>query len=49
MRALLIAAGANSLLKAVLAVALGGHAMQRPVVLVLGATVICAAGAAWLL
>ena len=49
MRALLIAAGANSLLKAVLAVALGGHAMQRPVVLVLGATVICAAGAARLL
>ena len=48
-RALLVAAGANSLLKAGMAVALGGPSMRRTVVLVLGATTACAAGAAWLL
>lgn len=48
-RALLIAAGANSLLKAGMSAALGAPSMRRPVVLVLGATVICAAAAAWLL
>ena len=48
-RALLVAAGANSLLKAGMAVALGGPSMRRTVVLVLGATAACAAGAAWLL
>ena len=48
-RALLVAAGANSLLKAGMAVSLGGPSMRRTVVLVLGATTACAAGAAWLL
>ena len=48
-RALLVAAGANSLLKAGMAVALGGPSMRRTVVFVLGATTACAAGAAWLL
>jgi uncharacterized membrane protein (DUF4010 family) len=48
-RGLLVAAGANSLLKAGMAVALGGPSMRRTVVLVLGATAACAAGAAWLL
>jgi uncharacterized membrane protein (DUF4010 family) len=47
-RAVLIAAGANSLLKAGMAVSLGSAAMRRPVALVLGATVLTAALAAWL-
>lgn len=47
-RALLVAAGANSLLKAVMAAALGGDTMRRPVAFVLGATVLAAAMAAWL-
>ncbi len=47
-RAVLIAAGANSLLKAGMAVSLGSPAMRRPVALVLGATVLVAALAAWL-
>ena len=47
-RAVLIAAGANSLLKAGMAVSLGSEAMRRPVALVLGATVVAAALAAWL-
>ncbi|MEX1111745.1 MAG: MgtC/SapB family protein [Chthoniobacterales bacterium] len=45
-RAVLIAAGANSLLKAGMAVSLGSPAMRRPVALVLGATVLVAALAA---
>lgn len=48
-RAVLIAAGANSLLKAVLAVSLGASSMRRPIVIVLGATVLFSALAAWLL
>lgn len=47
-RALLVAAGANSLLKAGMAVSLGSRTMRRPVMLVLGATVAVAAAAAWL-
>ena len=47
-RAVLLAAGANSLLKAGMAVSLGSAEMRRPVALVLGATVIAAALAAWL-
>ena len=47
-RAVLIAAGANSLLKAGMAVSLGSAAMRRQVALVLGATVLAAAVAAWL-
>lgn len=47
-RAVLIAAGANSLLKAGMAVSLGSAEMRRPVTLVLGATVIVAGLAAWL-
>lgn len=47
-RAVLVAAGANSLLKAGMAVTLGGTAMRQPVTLVLGATVVAAALAAWL-
>jgi uncharacterized membrane protein (DUF4010 family) len=47
-RAVLIAAGANSLLKAVLAISLGGVAMRRPILLVLGGTVLASALAAWL-
>ena len=48
-RAVLIAAGANSLLKAVLAISLGGVAMRRPILLVLGGTVLASALAAWLI
>jgi uncharacterized membrane protein (DUF4010 family) len=48
-RAVLIAAGANSLLKAAMAVSLGGAAMRYPIILVLGGTVLCSALAAWLL
>ncbi len=47
-RAVLIAGGVNSLLKAALAIALGDHTMRRPVALVLGCTVILAGAAAWL-
>lgn len=47
-RALLIAALANALLKAGLAVSLGSASMSRPVILVLGATAALAALAAWL-
>lgn len=47
-RAVLVAAGANSLLKAGMAVSLGGAGMRFPVALVLGTTVITAALAAWL-
>ena len=47
-RAVLIAAGANSLLKAGLATGLGSRPMRMPVATVLGATVIMAALAAWL-
>jgi uncharacterized membrane protein (DUF4010 family) len=47
-RALLVAAGANSLLKAGMAASLGSAAMRRPVLLVLGTTVVVAAAAAWL-
>jgi uncharacterized membrane protein (DUF4010 family) len=48
-RALLIAAIANALLKAGMAVALGSASMRRPVMLVLGATAVCAGLAAWLI
>lgn len=47
-RALLIAAGANSLLKGALAASLGSKAMRLPALSVLGATVALAALAAWL-
>jgi uncharacterized membrane protein (DUF4010 family) len=47
-RAVLIAAGANSLLKAGMAVSLGSAEMRRPVAWVLGTTVIAAGLAAWL-
>jgi len=46
-RAILIAAGANSLLKGAMAVGLGGAAMRRPTAIVLAATVVLAALAAW--
>ena len=46
-RAILIAAGANSLLKGAMAVGLGGAAMRRPTAIVLAATVLLAALAAW--
>ena len=46
-RALLIAAMANALLKGGMAVVLGSTSMRRPVMLVLGATALCAALAAW--
>jgi len=46
-RALLVAAGANSLLKLGLATSLGSAAMRSPVSLVLGATAALAALAAW--
>ena len=46
-RAILIAAGANSLLKGAMAVSLGGAAMRRPTAIVLAATVLLAALAAW--
>lgn len=47
-RGLLIAAGANSVLKTGMAVALGSHSMRRPVTIVLGTTVALALAAAWL-
>jgi uncharacterized membrane protein (DUF4010 family) len=47
-RAILIAAGANSLLKASLALALGSPTLRRPVGLVLGVTILLAGLAAWL-
>ena len=47
-RGVLIAAGANSLLKGILAVALGGPSLRWPVIIVLGATVLVSAFAAWL-
>jgi uncharacterized membrane protein (DUF4010 family) len=47
-RAVLIAAGANSLLKGAMAVALGGRSLRGPVVIVLGTTVVLSAVAAWL-
>ena len=46
-RALLVAAGANSLLKLGLAASLGAASMRAPVALVLGATTTLAAIAAW--
>jgi len=48
-RAVLIAAGANSLLKGVMAVSLGGSALRRPIIIVLGGTVLLSAVAAWLI
>jgi uncharacterized membrane protein (DUF4010 family) len=48
-RALVIAAMANALLKAGIAVTLGSASMRRPVLLVLGATALCAGLAAWLI
>lgn len=47
-RAVIVAAGANSLLKAGLAAGLGSKTMRMPVLLVLGGTVSLAAVAAWL-
>jgi uncharacterized membrane protein (DUF4010 family) len=47
-RALLVAAGANSLLKLGLALSLGGTTMRAPVSIVLAATAALAALAAWL-
>ena len=47
-KAVLIAGGANSLLKAAMAISLGDRTMRRPVALVLGSTVILAGIAAWL-
>jgi uncharacterized membrane protein (DUF4010 family) len=47
-RAVLLAAGANSLLKAALAITLGAGTMRRPIALVLGATFVLALAAAWL-
>lgn len=46
-RALLVAAGANSLLKLALASTLGGASIRGPVAAVLGATACLAAAAAW--
>ncbi|MBJ7258946.1 MAG: MgtC/SapB family protein [Chthoniobacterales bacterium] len=46
-RAMLVAAGANSLLKLGLAASLGGATMRMPVSIVLGATAALAALAAW--
>ena len=48
-RALVIAAMANALLKAGIAATLGSTSMRRPVLLVLGATALCAGLAAWLM
>jgi len=48
-RAVLIAAGANSLLKAVMAISLGGPSLRRPVIIVLGSTVLLSAAAALLI
>ncbi len=47
-RALLVAAGANSLLKAFIAVSLGARTMRMPIALVLGGTIVVAALCAWL-
>lgn len=47
-RAVLIAAGANSLLKAGLAIGIGAPSLRLPISLVLGATVALAGLAAWL-
>ncbi len=47
-RAVLIAAGANSLLKAAMAFGLGSHTMRWPVAIVLGGTIALSALAAWL-
>lgn len=47
-RAVLIATGANSLLKGAMAVSLGSTSMRAPVILVLGGTVVFCAIAAWL-
>lgn len=46
-RAMLVAAGANSLLKLGLAASLGATTMRAPAVLVLGTTALLAAAAAW--
>jgi uncharacterized membrane protein (DUF4010 family) len=48
-RALIIAAGSNSLLKAAMAFSLGSRTMRRPVAIVLGSTIALAALAAWLI
>jgi len=48
-RGVIIAAGANSFLKAALAVSLGSSALRRPVILVLGGTVVLSIAAAWLI
>ena len=48
-RALVIAAMANALLKAGIAVTLGSTSMRHPVIIVLGATALCAGLAAWLI
>lgn len=47
-KAVIIAAGANSLLKAVIAYSLGSALMRRPVIMVLGLTILAAGLAAWL-
>jgi uncharacterized membrane protein (DUF4010 family) len=47
-RGLLIATGANSLLKAILAVGLGAPSMRLPIALVLGGTVLLSVLAAWM-
>ncbi len=47
-RGVLIATGANSLLKAALALGLGAPSLRRPIALILGGTVLVAALAAWL-
>jgi uncharacterized membrane protein (DUF4010 family) len=46
-RAVIIAAGANSLLKGAMAFALGGRTMRTPVAAVLGSTVLLSVLAAW--
>jgi uncharacterized membrane protein (DUF4010 family) len=48
-RGLVIAAGANSLLKGIMAISLGSPAMRRPILLVLGGTVLLSALAAALI
>jgi uncharacterized membrane protein (DUF4010 family) len=48
-RALVIAAMANALLKTGITVTLGSASMRGPVLLVLGATALCAGLAAWLI
>jgi uncharacterized membrane protein (DUF4010 family) len=48
-RGLLIAAGANSLLKGAIAISLGSPAMRRPILIVLGGTVALSALAAVLI